>query len=113
MDDAVEGASVRVLPEAALRPGDGMTTARYTGFYTRRICLILKTIRRDGWMTRNELIAALGVPANGDQMKLLRMLEDEGFLDSRKRVNPLGKSGTRPEEFALSASWRDDAPRKP
>jgi hypothetical protein len=90
-----------------------MTTPHYTGHHTRRICLILKTIRRYGWMTRNELIAALGVPSNGDQLKLLRMLEDEGILDSRKRAKPVGKSGPPAEEFALSPSWRDDAPEKP
>jgi hypothetical protein len=83
-------------------------TTKYTGYHTRRICLILKTIRRYGWMTRYELIDVLQVPANGDQLKLLRMLEDEGILDSRIRAKPPGKSGPAPVEFALSASWRDD-----
>jgi hypothetical protein len=90
-----------------------MTTPHYTGHHTRRICLILKTIRRYGWMTRDELMTALDVPRNGDQLKLLRLLEDEGILDSRKRAKPAGKSGPPAEEFSLSPSWRDDAPEKP
>jgi hypothetical protein len=85
-----------------------MTNSHYTGIHARRICLILKTIRRHGWMTRDELMTALNVPRNGDQLKLLRLLEDEGLLDSRQRARPFGKSGPNPTEFALSPLWRDD-----
>lgn len=82
-------------------------STHYKGNHARRICTVLKVVRRDGWVTRDELIAAMKVPANGDQLKLLRALEDEGLLESRKRA-ATGKSGPAPVEFSLSRAWRDE-----
>lgn len=58
-------------------------------------------------MTRNEIIERLKMAPNGDQHKLLALMDDEGILVSRKRARLFGQTGPCPTEYSVAREWRD------
>lgn len=84
-----------------------MTNPHFSGAHARRIFTILKVIRAGGWVTRNEIIERLQMAANGDQHKLLALMDDEGILVSRIRRRAPGQTGPCPREYSVAREWRD------